>query len=69
MGSVSRTLPVAAKYMWGALIAYVVMAGIVMATHTSSSQDEIVSDGLLWPLFFFGFIWDYVVNFYGGMFG
>jgi hypothetical protein len=25
--------------------------------------------GLLWPLSVFGFIWDYVVNFYGGIFG
>ncbi len=29
----SETLPVPAKYIWGALIAYVVMAGVVMAMH------------------------------------
>jgi hypothetical protein len=32
-------------------------------------QVEIVSDGLLWPLSFFGFPWDSVVNFYGRAFG
>jgi len=51
------------------LIVYVLMASVVAVTHPSSSQVEIVSDGLLWPLSFFGFLWDSVVNFYGRTFG
>ena len=69
MGRVSVTLVMPAKYIWGALILYVLMAGLVVAMHSSSNQNEIIFDGLLWPLSFFGFLWDYVVNFYGGMFG
>ena len=68
-GSVSETLPVSAKYIWGALIVYVVMAGITTQFYTGSGTDGMVNFGLLWPLAFFGFIWDFVVSFYGQMFG
>ena len=56
-----------AKYIWGALIGYVIMAGIVMAIHPSSADHEILFDSLLWPLSFFGYIWDQVADFYGGL--
>ena len=58
----------AAKYIYGALILYVLMAGIVVVTHPSSSETEIVLDGLLWPRSVLGFVWDNVVNMYGRLF-
>ncbi len=58
-----------AKYIYGALILYVLMAGIITQFYTGSGTSGMVIFGLLWPLSFFGFIWDSVVNFYGGMFG
>jgi hypothetical protein len=60
---------VAAKYIWGALILYVLMAGVMTQFYTGSGTSGMVIFGLLWPLSFFGFIWDSVVNFYGRMFG
>jgi hypothetical protein len=62
-------LPVPAKYIWGALILYLLMAGIMTQFYTGSGTSGMVNFGLLWPLSFFGFIWDSVVNFYGRMFG
>ena len=58
-----------AKYIWGALIVYVLMAGVMTQFYTGSGTSGMVIFGLLWPLSVFGFIWDYVVNFYGGIFG
>ena len=69
MESVSRTSPVAAKYIWGALILYLFMAGVMTQFYTGSGTSGMVIFGLLWPLSFFGLIWDSVVNFYGRMFG
>jgi hypothetical protein len=36
--------------------------------YTDSDATGMVVFGLLWPLSVFGFIWEYVVTFYGGMF-
>ena len=58
-----------AKYFYGALIAYVLMAGIMTQFYTGSDATEMVIFGLLWPLPAFEFLWDHVVNFYGRMFG
>ena len=68
MGSVSGALAVPAKYIYGALIAYVVMAGVMTQFYTGSDTTEMVIFGLLWPLPVFEFVWDRVVNFYGRMF-
>jgi hypothetical protein len=68
MGSVSETLPVPAKYIWGALILYVLGAAVVGVMHPSSNEVEIVTDGLLWPLSIFGFVWKYLVSFFGPLF-
>lgn len=57
------------KYIYGALIVYVLVAGVVAVMHPSSSDIEIVTDGLLWPGSFLGFVWEYVVNMYGRMIG
>ena len=57
-----------AKYFYGALILYVLMAGIVAVMHPSSSETEIVLDGLLWPFSVLGVVWEYVVNMYGRLF-
>ena len=68
MGSVSETLPVPAKYIWGALILYVLGVGVVGVMHPSSNEIEIVLDSLLWPLSFVGFVWKFMVSFFGPMF-
>ena len=57
-----------AKYIYGALILYVLIAGITTQFYTGSGTSRMVTFGLLWPLSVFGFIWDSVVNFYGRMF-
>ncbi len=53
------------KYIYGALILYVLMAGIVVAVHPSSNEVDIVLDGLLWPKSILAFVWDNVANMYG----
>lgn len=64
----SGALPVAAKYIYGALILYALTAGVVAAMHPSSSEIDIILDGLLWPGSVLGFVWDYMVSMYGRMF-
>ncbi len=58
-----------AKYIWGALILYVLMAGVMTQFYTDSDATGMVIFGLLWPLPVFEFIWDHVATFYGRMFG
>ncbi len=58
-----------AKYFYGAVIAYVLMAGIMTQFYTGSDTSGMVIFGLLWPLPAFEFLWDHVMNFYGQMFG
>ena len=58
-----------AKYIYGALIVYVLMAGIVAVMHPSGSDTEIVSDALLWPFAALGWLWGQISSFYGRMFG
>ena len=45
-----------AKYIFGALIAYVLMAGIMTQFYTGSDATEMVIFGLLWPLPTFEFL-------------
>lgn len=58
----------AAKYVYGSLIVYALLAGVVFAMHPSSNDIEIITDSLLWPLSFIDFLWGSSVNFYGRMF-
>ena len=58
-----------AKYIYGALIVYVLAAGVVAVMHPSSSEVEIVTDGLLWPGSALGLVWEYMVSMYGRMLG
>ena len=57
-----------AKYIYGDLILYVLTAGVVAVLHPSSSEIDIIRDGLLWPGSALGVVWDYVVSMYGRMF-
>ncbi len=57
-----------AKYFYGAVIAYVLMAGIMTQFYTGSGTSGMVIFGLLWPLSVFGFIWDHMVSLFGPMF-
>jgi hypothetical protein len=50
------------------LILYVLGAAVVGVMHPSSNEVEIVTDGLLWPLSIFGFVWKYLVSFFGPLF-
>ena len=58
-----------AKYVLGALILYVLMAGVVVAIHPSGSENEIATDALLWPFSALGYLWDRAADFYGPIFG
>ena len=57
-----------AKYIYGALIVYALMAGVMAVMHPSGNEIEIVTDALLWPIFALDWLWDFMSSFYGRMF-
>jgi len=60
---------VPAKYIFGALIAYVLMAVVTAAMHPSGNDMEVLTDSLLWPIFAVDWLWNYMLSYYGRMFG
>ena len=58
-----------AKYLYGALFLYLLMACVVVAIHPSGSKNEIAIDALLWPLSVLGYLWDHAARFYGPIMG
>lgn len=58
-----------AKYIYGALIVYALMAGVAVVMHPSGSEIEIVTDALLWPFSALDWLWGHMSSFYGRMFG
>ena len=58
-----------AKYAYGALLAYLLGAGLVVVVHPSGNETDVFADGLLWPVSGIGWLWDYVASFYNPMFG
>jgi hypothetical protein len=60
---------VPARYVYGALIVYVLMAGVVAVMDPSGNEIEIVTDALLWPFSVLDWLWSHLSSFYGRMFG